>query len=288
MTRENNMEYREEDIQRKIHERFEPAIPLEQNNQEFSAEQPRRRKKHTRKRRVKKRPDRRRSRIIASMLAAIALYIIIRFLPVPFGSVIINGDTNITTKSLEEIGLIPNPINITQIDRSHLEKALANDLRVESINTTYKFPATIEIDLKKRTPIAHIITRYGYAEIDKNGQYISLSNSVGSKQIPIISGIQLGNVLLGDHVNNAKVKDGVKYLQEIGEEGRAIISEINVGDKEKLVAYTVDGVRIDLGKPEQLEEKAKLTLQMLKDIARQHVEVNKLDVNLDAPYVKKN
>lgn len=289
------MEYRDDNIQSQINEKFEPSIPVEQkdsseniNNTEDSKTIKRPLKRRKKRRRFKYvGPDPRRFKIVLGIIAIIVIYLALRILPIPFGNVIITGDTNITTQALIDTGVIAKPVNILKVSRSEVQTALENDLRVESVTSEYIFPATLEFDLKKRESIANVISRYGYAEIDTKGQYISLNNSISPKKIPIISGIQLGNILLGDYVNNPKVKEGVKYLQAIGVEGRKVISEINVGNEDKLIAYTVDGVRIDLGKPEKLEEKAKLTLQMLKDISRQHIEVNTLDVNLDAPYVKK-
>lgn len=279
------MEYRNEKIQKIINEKFEPNVPVEQ--QKVSQNKNRERRKKVRRKYIKNKPDPRRFKILMVLVFLIVLYFIFRTLPIPFGNVIVKGDTDITVQSLIETGVIDNPINIIKVNRGSVEKALQNDLRVKTVVSEYKFPATIEFDLKKREPIASLISRYGYAEIDENGQYISLTNSISTKKIPIISGIQLGNILLGDYVNNPKVSEGVKYLQAIGPEGRKVISEINVGNEDNLVAYTVDGVRINLGKPEKLDEKAKLTLEMLRDIARQHIDVNTLDVNLDAPYVKK-
>ena len=64
------------------------------------------------------------------------------------------------------------------------------------------------------------------------------------------------------------------------------IAEINIGDPNNMLAYTVSGVQIRLGNGEDLKNKAELTASMLKDLSKSQGNVQYIDVNPSAPFIK--
>ena len=75
-------------------------------------------------------------------------------------------------------------------------------------------------------------------------------------------------------------------MEAFTEEQRKQIGEINVGDADKIIAYTVEGLPIHIGDRNNLEEKAKITTDMLVDIAHRHVSAQFIDVNIKSPFIK--
>lgn len=207
-------------------------------------------------------------------------------LPIPFGRVSVSGDTGITAAELEQTGILGRPINVLQISRSGLTRELQQDLRISSVSMGYSFPAELQITLTKRIPIAEVMTQLGYGEIDATGQIMSTGHTASTDAVPFISGIKLGNVLLGDTLDNKGVLAGLAFLNALSPSGRKLFSEINVGNVENLVAYTVDGIPVHLGNTSQMAEKAKLTESMLRDIREKNVNVEFIDAAVDAPYIK--
>lgn len=281
------------EINKRIHEKFTPVTHADkgesisidtQSTIKRQGQNKKKRKKVNKKRYTG--PDPRRFKILFVVGTIIFIGLLLRFAPIAFGTLKVEGNTTITVESLIQTGLVSKPINVLQINDNKIKDALVNDLRVSSVNLNYQFPATMILNIKKREPIAVVISRFGYAEIDNNGQYISVESSISGQQVPIISGLQLGNILLGEKVKDQRVKDGLKYLVALGINGRKEISEVNVGDDNEIIAYTDNGIRIKIGKADHLEEKADLTKKMLKDIEQQNISVTTMDVNLDAPYVK--
>ena len=53
-----------------------------------------------------------------------------------------------------------------------------------------------------------------------------------------------------------------------------------------MIAYTVEGLPIHIGDRNDLEEKAKITTDMLVDIAQRHVSAEFIDVNIKSPFIK--
>ena len=115
---------------------------------------------------------------------------------------------------------------------------------------------------------------------------IASSPTIPDTTVPIISGVRLGNALLGDTIEAAGIRVAIAYMEAFTEDKRKQIGEINVGDAEKIIAYTVDGLPIHIGDQNNLEEKAKITTDMLVDIAQRHVNAEYIDVNIKTPFIK--
>ena len=78
----------------------------------------------------------------------------------------------------------------------------------------------------------------------------------------------------------------LSYIEHLTPEGRARISEVNIGEVSKFVAYTVDGIALRLEVDDKMADKAKLTESMLKDIKEKNLNVESIDVNLESPFMK--
>ena len=97
---------------------------------------------------------------------------------------------------------------------------------------------------------------------------------------------QAGNILLGDTVVDKPILAALEYLNSLDENTFKNIAEVNIGDPDAIMAYTVSGVQIRLGDGKDLPKKAELTQSMLQDIKKTHGNVQYIDVNISSPYIK--
>lgn len=207
-------------------------------------------------------------------------------LPIPIGRIQIEGTKGLTEKDVIAIGNLNTPVNILSVSRGKLEEQLQHDLRVESAKVTYQLPLTLHVGIEERKVVVVAQTQFGYVGIDKQGQIIQTGPAIQDTKATILSGIKLGNVLLGDLITNESILGAIKYLLALSPEGRKNIVEINVSDETGLVAYTVSGLPIQIGDIKQLDEKAKLTEDMLQDLEKKHVQAEYINVNVKSPYYK--
>jgi len=228
----------------------------------------------------------RRRRFLLWGLGIVIVLVALFILPIPLGSIQVNGSKHITELDIIAAGNLRKPVNILQVKTKVLEDNLNHDLRIEKSTVSYKLPLTLQVDIKERRPIAIVVTQFGYATIDKNGQVIQLDQAITDSSVPILSGIKLGNTLLGDTIKEENVLKALIYLNALTEENIKNISELNIGDTSSLVGYTVDGLAIHIGDTTDLPEKAKLTEDMLKDVKARNVNAIFIDVNIKAPYIK--
>lgn len=214
------------------------------------------------------------------------LWALLFMLPIPFGTIQVTGSDKVTVSDVMAAGNIRYPINLLQINTSQLEERLQHDLRVETAKTTYVLPLTLQVTITERQPAAVVATQFGFATLDASGRVINMGPAIEDTAAPIISGIKLGNVLLGDLIEVPVIKGALTYLSSLSAEGRSSIAEINVGDTQQLIAYTVDGLPLHLGDTTELDKKGPLSENMLRDVKARGVAAQYLDVNVKAPFIK--
>ena len=105
-------------------------------------------------------------------------------------------------------------------------------------------------------------------------------------KVPVITGVRLGNVYVGDQVNNPGLSNVLAYLAALDEEALNQLSEVNIKSPDELMAYTVNSVQIRVGDNQRLAEKAKLTGEILQEIAAKTMAVQYVDLNYTSPIIK--
>ncbi len=236
--------------------------------------------------RRKQRVHKWRHRAMIVGLTLVALWAILFIFPIPFGTLVVTGSKDVTIDDVIAAGDIRRPVNLLQINPGHLEERLTHDLRIDTAKVTYVFPLTLQVTVTDRKAIAVVPTQFGFAAIDKTGRVIRIGPAIEDTNVPLISGIKLGNVLLGDTLKDESVKAAVTYLAALNPDWRKNISEINVGDLNAITAYTTEGLPLHLGNTQDLDKKAQLTENMVTDVKTRGVNAQYLDVNIGTPYIK--
>ena len=207
-------------------------------------------------------------------------------LPLPIGQIQVTGTSQLTSEDVVHIGDLGYPVNILRVRTGALEERLQKDIRVDTAHVSYALPLTLQVDVKERKALVVVPSQFGFVSLDRNGMVIASSATIPDTTVPIISGVRLGNALLGDTIEAEGIRGAIEYMEAFTEEGRKKIGEINVGDADKMIAYTVEGLPIHIGDRNNLEEKAKITTDMLVDIAQRHVSAEFIDVNIKSPFIK--
>ena len=140
--------------------------------------------------------------------------------------------------------------------------------------------------MSERKAVAVVPAQFGYLTLDSKGQVIASEPAIQDTSVPMISGVKAGNILLGDTVVDKPILAALEYLNSLDEETFKNIAEVNIGDPDAIMAYTVSGVQIRLGDGKDLAKKAELTQSMLQDIKKTHGNVQYIDVNVSSPYIK--
>lgn len=207
-------------------------------------------------------------------------------LPLPIGQIQVTGNSQLTSEDVVHIGDLGYPVNILRVRTGALEERLQKDIRVDTAHVSYSLPLTLQVDVKERKAMVVVPSQFGFVSLDRHGMVIASSATIPDTTVPIISGVRLGNTLLGDTIEAEGIRGAIAYMEAFSEDTRKQIGEINVGDTDKMIAYTVEGLPIHIGDRNNLEEKAKITTDMLVDISQRHVSAEFIDVNIKSPFIK--
>ena len=238
-----------------------------------------------RRRRIKKKRTPSKSIVWKTVIGA-ALIIVLFTLPLPIGQIQVTGTNQLSSEDVVAIGDLGYPVNILRVRTGALEERLQKDMRVDTAHVSYALPLTLQVDVKERTAVVVVPSQFGFVALDRQGMVIASSPTIPDTTVPIISGVRLGNALLGDTVESEGIRGAITYMMGFPEDKRKQIGEINVGDAEHIIAYTVDGLPIHIGDRSDLEEKAKITTDMIQDVSQRHVSAEFIDVNIKSPYIK--
>lgn len=216
----------------------------------------------------------------------IIIVVSLLFLPIPFGNLTVTGNDIIKIEDIFFEAEIKKPINIFQIRTSNVEKRLLNDIRIEEVDVSRQFPFTINIKVKERKPLVIVQGEFCYAILDKTGLVIETETSLKKANYPMITGKKWGNLLLGDTVSESDVLLALKFINSLSEDGVKLFSEINIGNKDNIIAYTRSGIAVKLGNGKNIADQAKLAENMVGDISSRQLSVEYIDANTSSPFIK--
>jgi len=142
------------------------------------------------------------------------------------------------------------------------------------------------MDIVERIPVATVACDYGYLDFDRQGKVIASYRSLKGADIPIITGVKLRDLYIGDDNDNAQVAKVITFLGKIDPADIGQISEVNITVPTAVVAYTKTALPIRLGELGRIPEKAGLTQDFLQDQKTTRHTVEFVDFSYDAPFIK--
>lgn len=220
------------------------------------------------------------------LITLVAFFLLINSSFFNVGSVIVQGNKYVSTEEVYRIAGIPETINIFRLNTNEIKNRLMRDLRISEANVSRQFPAAIVLDLKERQPLAYAANSYGFVQLDKQGVVLAVLKNLKEVNVPIITGIRLGNVYVGDKVEMPPIKDVLSYLDLLDEPVLNQLSELNIKTSGQFIIYTADSVQIRLGGNDRLTEKAQLTSDILNDVNTKKMQVEYIDLSYGSPFIK--
>ena len=160
------------------------------------------------------------------------------------------------------------------------------DLRVEQASVRRSLPSTLEIQIVERRPVATVDCDFGYVDLDREGTVIDAYKTLKKMAIPMVTGIKLKDIYIGDKTTDENLKAALVYLNALKPETNAQISEVSLKKPDDVMAYTTGGVQIRLGALDRLEEKAHLTDSFIVDQEVKQRPVEYVDFKYTAPFIK--
>lgn len=182
-------------------------------------------------------------------------------------------------------GVYPG-VPLFQVRTAEMAQLLMKDLRVEQAVVRRSLPSTLEIQVTERRPVATVDCDFGYVDLDREGTVIDAYKTLKKMAIPMITGIKLKDIYIGDTITDENLKAALVYLYTMKPETNGQISEVSLKNPNDVMAYTTGGVQIRLGHLDRLEEKAHLTDSFVVDLEVTKRPVEYVDFKYTAPFIK--
>ena len=203
-----------------------------------------------------------------------------------FQQLVVHGNVHLDEDELCEIARIHYGQRLFELKTDEMTTNLLRDLRIESAVVRRQLPHKIEMDIVERIPVATVACDYGYLDFDRQGKVIASYRSLKGADIPIITGVKLRDLYIGDDNNDPQVAQAISFLARIDPADIGEISEVSLRNPDAVVAYTKTALPIRLGQLTGIPDKAALTQDFLRDQKTTRHTVEYVDFSCDAPFIK--
>lgn len=223
---------------------------------------------------------------LIGLFSILMLIFIINSPLLKIGYVKVTGNSYLPREDVLQIARIKEPLNIFSVQTDVIQGYLQNDLRIDTAKVWRDFPNCLNIEITERLPVAVMNCNYGYVNLDKNSVVIDIYTDAKKIQKPVITGMVLQDVYIGDSINDDTVKKILVYLGLLNNEVLSQIRQVNIADKEHIELYTVKGTKIILGNLEDVEKIAEKTQEIFKDMSTTTIPVEYIDLSYSRPVLK--
>ena len=203
-----------------------------------------------------------------------------------FQQLVVHGNVHLDEDELCEIARIHYGQRLFELKTDEMTTNLLRDLRIESAVVRRQLPHKIEMDIVERISVATVACDYGYLDFDRQGKVIASYRSLKGADIPIITGVKLRDLYIGDDNNDPQVAQAISFLARIDPTDIGEISEVSLRNPDAVVAYTKTALPIRLGQLTGIPDKAALTQDFLRDQKTTRHTIEYVDFSYDAPFIK--
>lgn len=172
------------------------------------------------------------------------------------------------------IKTLPDPkrsVNLLLLDSDKVRATLLDhsEIAPESVKITKRYPNTLIIRARERTPVAVVACGALYL-IDKDGYVLDMVTNLEGEQLrfPFITGVKEGEIEFGQAIPREGVRTALDLSQCLPSRLARELSEIRVGQDEGLTLMLSGGVEVRMGRSDVAERLAALELFMKKESGR--------------------
>ncbi len=180
----------------------------------------------------------------------------------------INDLKRFTNDDVCNISGIRPGMNMFSFSVVKAKKLLENDIYVNSVEITRKFPDKVNIVVNERRVRGYVPYMGSYLYIDEQGRVLEI-NPAATEPLPVVTGLDFNSFTLGDKINcnNPEAFDIIVTIAQIMTKYEMLdtVVRIDVSDTSKITAY-VRKIEINLGDASNCDEKIRTMSEVIKQI----------------------
>ena len=198
-------------------------------------------------------------------------------------NVYIEGKTRYSEQQIAHIAGLSHGKSIFSVDQKEIAENFRKDqfLLLDTVYIVY--PDTLTLHVREREPYVSIMWRGWNVILDETNSVMHIGASDNALQIPVVTGMSLIQADASMPVtveNPAQIDVMNEVVKELRLQGVAErIIEINVSNIDNLYLVTKEGLVVELGDNQQLEEKVGMMRAVIDKLAEMGMYVGSLDVS---------
>ena len=221
--------------------------------------------------------------VISALVISFAAYLTLPAFQV--SNIIVLGNSKMTPEEIESRLNILLDKNTFLLDKPKIKEVFSSDPYIESVEISSQFPETVIFNIKKRQAVATVKFSGGFLVIDENGAVLESTQELSKIVKPLISGIDVTQVKLGEKLD-IENQDILGLIQSVISNVRSAkllnnISQIEITGESEILMTTPQGVNVLLGKGENLNEKMLILNQILIDLHEKKIYSGYIDMRYD-------
>lgn len=214
------------------------------------------------------------------LVLIIALVIFLRSSLFTITEIQVTGNINVSREKVVSLAEIAPEDTLFKVNGNAVKDRLCAYPFIAEAKLKRHIPHTLVIEITEREPIGFIVTPNGYVQFDKEGMVLAVTGSMGMYNLPIITGIDIGDIPSpGACLDNQSFNNALNVIKSCDPQILSNIAEINIGANGYVLAYTYQGIEIKIGTADDV----KLRLANLRDIL---AEISAENINIaDIEYI---
>ncbi|MFC4805333.1 cell division protein FtsQ/DivIB [Filifactor villosus] len=208
--------------------------------------------------------------------------------------IVILGNNDLKEEDIIKMGKIPMDKSIYLLRSKQIEQNLSEDPYVKSAGVSKRFPNILIVDMNIREEVATVNFQEGFVIIDYTGHILRIEQDVKNIVKPLITGLKEADMLkVGDKLEQAENSNFQMILDLISNVQNAglihNISEMNLQDEENIFLITTQGLRVLLGRGDDLTYKLNQLSHILVDLHTKKINYGIIDMRYDSyPVYREN
>lgn len=218
--------------------------------------------------------------MVAAAVAAVV------YLPVFKLSLIsVSGNSYVTEEDICRIAGVYRGQHMFRVATDGAAQNLRWDLRIERATVRRTFPNGIVIEVEERRPVACVVCEFGFLDLDRKGMVLNAYRVRHLQTIPLLRGVEASGLYIGDTLEEAQALLALTYLAGLDTLSLTELTELDLSDPQRVVAYTTGGAQIRVGALERLERKAALTQSFLEVLRTEKQPIEFIDLTYSQAYI---
>lgn len=200
-------------------------------------------------------------------------------------SVLVQGNQLIDQGQIKSVSDIAPGSNIFKVDLATAAAQLKLIPMIKEVQVSRALPSTVVIKVEERKPVGLLPTGEGFVEIDDEGVYLRKA-SAGAPGLPVVTGINFNLPGPGEVVKAGGLGDALTVICNLPGQTVAELSEVHADTDGQIILYTIEGIQCRFGLAEDIQQKADILTELLKELRAQKDKINYIDLtSADKPVV---